>query len=183
MGASLNRFSSDAFAGRRMQVVNMTGRKDQIDIRLAHAGDIPALVPVINQAFAIEKFLDGTRTDEERLAATLREGIILLAERNGQLLACVYVELRGERAYFGMLAVDPKQQGQGLGRLMTDAAEQYGRNHSCKYMDISVLSLRPELLPFYRNLGYQETGTEGFRPSRPLKGNVTCHCIVMSKPL
>ena len=161
----------------------MAGRKDPIDIRPAHSGDIPALVSVINQAFAIEKFLDGTRTDEERLAATMREGILLLAERDGQTLACVYVELRGERAYFGMLAVDPARQGQGLGRLMTDAAEQYGRNHPCKYMDISVLSLRPELLPFYRNLGYQETGTEEFQPSRPLKGNVSCHCIVMSKPL
>jgi ribosomal protein S18 acetylase RimI-like enzyme len=161
----------------------MNGRKDQINIRPAHAGDILALVSVINQAFAIEKFLDGTRTDEERIGATMREGILLLAEREGQTLACVYVELRGERAYFGMLAVDPNQQGQGLGRLMTGAAEQYGRNHSCKYMDIGVLSLRPELLPFYRNLGYQETGTEDFRPSRPLKGKASCNCIVMSKPL
>jgi ribosomal protein S18 acetylase RimI-like enzyme len=161
----------------------MTGHKDQIDIRHARSGDIPALVSVINQAFAIEKFLAGTRTDEERLAATMREGILLLAERDGQTLACVYVELRGERAYFGMLAVDPNQQGQGLGKLMTDAAEQYGRNPSCKCMGIGVLSLRPELLPFYRNLGYQETGTEEFRPSRPLQGKVSCHCIVMSKPL
>jgi hypothetical protein len=50
-------------------------------------------------------------------------------------------------------------------------------------MDISVLSLRPELLPFYRNLGYSETGTEDFHPTRPLKAGVSCHCIVMSKPL
>jgi hypothetical protein len=40
---------------------------------------------------------------------------------------------------------------------MTAAAEEFGHNHACKHMDISVLSLRPELLLFYRNLGYSET--------------------------
>ncbi len=154
-----------------------------VTIRTANVGDRPALIPIINKAFAIEAFVDGTRTDEEHLSATMRKGDLLMAERDGQAVACVYVELRGERAYFGMLAVDPAQQGQGLGRLMTSAAEQYGRNHDCKHMDISVLSLRPELLPFYRNLGYSESGTADFHPSRPLKAGVQCHCIVMSKPL
>jgi hypothetical protein len=30
--------------------------------------------------------------------------------------------------------------------------------------------LRLELLPFYRNLGFSETGTEEFQPSRQQKG-------------
>ena len=161
----------------------MPHRVDQVTIRTATAADLPALIPLINRAFAIETFLDGTRTDKERLSAILHKGDLLLAERDGQPLACVYIELRGERAYFGMLAVDPAQQGQGLGRSMTTAAEQYGRNRGCKHMDIGVLSLRPELLPFYRNLGYSETGTEEFQPTRPLKPGVSCHCIVMAKPL
>jgi hypothetical protein len=50
-------------------------------------------------------------------------------------------------------------------------------------MDITVLSLRTELPPFYRKLGYVETGAEEFRTSRPLKDGVQCHCIVMSKAL
>jgi hypothetical protein len=50
-------------------------------------------------------------------------------------------------------------------------------------MDIAVLSLRHELPPFYRTLGYVETGTEQFHPSRPLRPAVECHCIIMSKPL
>ncbi len=158
-------------------------RPDQIAIRIAKASDLLALIPLINRAFSIETFLDGTRTDEEHLSAIMRKGDVLVAECDEQAVACVYVVLRGERAYFGMLAVDPGQQGKGLGRLMTTAAEQYGRKRACKHMDISVLSLRPELLPFYRNLGYSETGIEEFLPSRPLKGGVECHCIVMSKTL
>jgi N-acetylglutamate synthase-like GNAT family acetyltransferase len=156
---------------------------NQVTIRTANKHDLPRLVPLINQAFAIETFLDGTRTDEQRLSATMDKGDFLIAERNGQALACVYVEPRGERAYFGMLAVDPPQQGKGLGKLMTAAAEQYGRDQACKRMDISVLNLRPELLPFYRALGYSESGTEEFHPPRRLVGDIACHCILMSKPL
>lgn len=156
---------------------------DRITIRTAGAEDAPVLVSLINKAFAVERFIDGTRTDEERLAETMRKGNVLVAERVGRAVACVYVELRGERAYFGMLAVDPAQQHQGLGKLMTTAAEDFGRKHGCKHMDITVLSLRPELPPLYRKLGYSETGAEEFHPARPLKAGVQCYCIVMSKPL
>ena len=169
-------------SARRLDEV-VTDRMDQIRIRAAGADDLPVLIPLINKAFAVEEFIDGARTDEERLSATLRSGEILIAELDGRALASVYVELRGERAYFGMLAVDPAQQGRGFGKYMTEAAEKYARDHGCKFMEINVLSLRPELLRFYQKLGYRETGTEEFKPSRPLKGRVACHCIVMSKVL
>jgi hypothetical protein len=50
-------------------------------------------------------------------------------------------------------------------------------------MDLTVLSLRPELPPLYRKLGYTETGVEEFRPGRAFIGASGCHCIVMSKEL
>jgi len=82
-----------------------------------------------------------------------------------------------------MLAVHPFHQGKGWGRIMVEAAENYFRERNCTTVDMHILSLRPELPPFYRKLGYQETGIEVFRPSRPIKGGVECHCIVMSKSL
>jgi len=158
--------------------------KHDLEIRIATAGDVPAMIPVVNAAFSVEAFIDGTRTDEERMSEMMRKGDFLLAERgSGGVAACVYTELRGERGYFGMLAVDPAEQGSGLGRRMVQSAEDYCRERGCKFMDITVLNLRPELPPFYRKLGYVETGTEEFRPSRPLKDGIECHCIVMSKAL
>jgi hypothetical protein len=44
-----------------------------IRIRLATDDDRPRLIPLINAAFAIETFLEGTRTDEERLATMMRK--------------------------------------------------------------------------------------------------------------
>ena len=153
-------------------------------IRVATNADKTAVVEMTNGAFAIETFLTGLRTDEERLTEMMKKGIFLVAhDRSGQLLASVYVEVRARRSYFGMLAVDPAHQGAGLGRMMVRAAEDYCRGRGCNRVDLSVLSLRPELLPFYRKLGYVETGSEEFRPWRPLKSGVECHCILMSKTL
>ena len=165
------------------QTTDMSTEHD-LRIRLATSADRAAMIPMVNAAFAVEAFLDGTRTDEERMSELMRKGDFLLAERDsGRVAACVYTEVRGERGYFGMLAVDPAEQGSGLGRCMVQAAEDRCRERGCKFMDITVLNLRPELPPFYRKLGYAETATEEFHPSRPLKEGVECHCIVMSKPL
>src|SRR3954462_12770004 len=138
-------------------------------IRVATPADMPAMIRIVNAAFAIEDFLDGTRTDEQRMAEMMKKGTFFVAERAGNIVASVYSEMRGERAYFGMLAVDPSQQGTGPGRKMIDAAENYSRENGAKVIDIAVLNLRPELPPRYRKFGYVETGTEEFKPSRPLK--------------
>ena len=49
-------------------------------VRLATEADRPRLIPLINSAFAIETFLEGTRTDEECLAGMMQKGTILAAE-------------------------------------------------------------------------------------------------------
>jgi ribosomal protein S18 acetylase RimI-like enzyme len=155
-----------------------------VSVRTASAADVPAIISLANAAFAIETFLEGARTDQERMAEMMQSGALLLAEdAQGTILASVYIELRGDRGYFGMLAVDPARQGSGLGRLMTAAAEDYCRQRGCKHMDLTVLTLRPELPGLYRKLGYAETRREPFLPPRKLKPGAECECIVMSKAL
>jgi ribosomal protein S18 acetylase RimI-like enzyme len=156
-------------------------------IRLATPADIPALVKMINAAFAIEEFLEGTRTDAAHLAAAMKQGQILLIENpQGQLLASVYSEQRGDRGYLGMLAVSPGAQGSGLARRLVEAVEDRFRRAGLAAIEISVLSLRPELLPIYRRFGFVETAIEPFLYPRTFKDGDTgaaCHCIVMTKSI
>lgn len=156
----------------------------EITIRTATRNDDSAIIPLVNAAFVVEDFLEGTRTDAERLAKSMETGKFLVAENAaGKLVAAVYVEVNGERGYFGMLAVDPSLQGKGLGRKMIEAAEIYLRAAGCHYVDIKVLSLRKGLPDYYRQFGYVETGSEEFHPSRPFKPGIECHCIAMAKRL
>ncbi|HZR29146.1 MAG TPA: GNAT family N-acetyltransferase [Terriglobales bacterium] len=172
-------------------VLMMSQSSSQIRIRVATAADVAAIIAIVNAAFSIETFIDGTRTDEERMAELMRTGGFLVAEDgaehqgegSGRIVAAVYTELRGERGYFGMLAVNPARQGSGLGRRMIEAAEDYLRQHGCKHVDIIVLSPRADLPPFYHKLGYLEIRREAARTSRPLKEGVECHGIIMSKAL
>jgi ribosomal protein S18 acetylase RimI-like enzyme len=153
-------------------------------IRVATAADRVRLIPLINAAFVVEHFIEGTRTDEARLAAMMQKGEILMGEdHEGRLLCSVYIEPRSKRGYLGMIAVDPAHQGKGLARQLAQAAEDRLRSFGCEAVDLTVLSLRPELPPVYRRLGYVETGTEPFRDAHRVKPGYECHCIVMSKKL
>ncbi len=153
-------------------------------IRIATTADIPDIVAIVNSAFEVETFLDGTRTDGNNVAGMMQKGEFLLMEdASGHLLASVFVELHGDRGYSGMFAVESSRQSMGLGRAMVEVVEDHCRNHGCKFLDIKVLSPRTKLPPFYRSLGYVETGVEEFRISRPLKDGIECHFILMSKTL
>jgi predicted N-acetyltransferase YhbS len=155
-----------------------------LHISPATGADSPRLISLINSAFSIETFCEGTLTDDVRLAAMMNKGKILVAQTSsGRIVACVYTEVRGARGYLGQLAVDPAHQRAGLGRFIVEAAENHLRRQGCDAVDITVLNLRPELPPIYRRYGFIETGTEEFHPSVPLKPGVECHCIVMSKKL
>jgi ribosomal protein S18 acetylase RimI-like enzyme len=150
----------------------------------ATVADIPSIVRVVNAAFEVETFIEGNRTDEAQVAQLLESGTFIVARQSsGDVVAAIYTEVRGDRGYFGMLAVDPACQGTGLGRAMVDAAEQQLREQGCCYVDITVLNLRPELLPFYRKLGYVESGTLPYQKPHLLKAGVECVQIVMAKPL
>ena len=152
--------------------------------RLASSEDAPRLIAMINAAFSIEDFLEGTRTDETRLAVMMEKGSILIAEDNGgNLVGSVYFELRGRRGYLGMLAVDPARQGHGLSRRLVEEAEGLLRASGCDEVEIIVLNMRPDLLPIYRRFGFVEEGTMDFTPSRTLKPGVECHGIIMVKKL
>ena len=149
-------------------------------VRRAEASEAETIVRVINAAFlpAESFFIDGDRIDLPQVRAHFARGVFLVTDDLG---GCVYVEVRGERAYFGLLSVDPARQKAGIGKKLIVAAEEYARQHGCRVMDIRVVNLRVELPPFYRTLGYTETGTEPFPADSPTK--LPCHFVCMSKPL
>jgi|SRR5271169_2790808 ribosomal protein S18 acetylase RimI-like enzyme len=156
---------------------------DEIKIRWAEARDAADIVRLINVAFRAAEsfFVEGDRISAESLQPMLDKGNFLLAEDRAGLIGCVLVELRGERAYFGLLAVDPAQQHRGLGRRLVDEAENHARAAGCRVMDLRIVNVRAELPTFYRRLGYVETGTEPF--PEDVKTKLPCHFVVMSKAL
>ena len=154
-----------------------------MQIRVAEVRDEEAIVSVINAAFRrAENFLiDRDRVDLEALRELWCKGKFLVTDDNGSLEGCVYVELRGDRSYLGLLAVDPRLQRVGLGSTLMIAAEDYCAKAGSRFMDLQIVNLRQENHAFYRRRGYVETGTAPFPPD--LNPKLPCHFVKMSKPL
>jgi GNAT superfamily N-acetyltransferase len=140
-------------------------------LRDATLEDTDAIVALVESAYRGESgrrgwttesdLLDGRRTDAQAVAEILRhvDSCILLAERSGQPVASCHVQRLGEAAYFGMFAVDPGQQGNGLGKWMLAAAERVARERWHSHaMLMTVIEQRPELLAWYARRGYRPTG-------------------------
>ena len=155
----------------------------QSSIRTATSVDAPQITAVINAAFRIAEgfFIDGNRITQAEVEESLTKGAFLLAETDGKLNGCVYVEMRGERSYLGLLSVDPNTQQSGLGSRLMIEAERYCRERGSHSMDILIVSLREDLPAFYQKRGYAENGTTPFPEDVPTK--IPCHFINMSKPL
>jgi predicted N-acetyltransferase YhbS len=157
--------------------------RDSITIRTAAADDVPRIVALLNSAFAMERaFIDRDRTSAAEIAQYLGIGTFFVVDagEGGVLASCMYLEQRGDRLYLGMLAVNPAQQGHGLGRQMMAAAESHAASLGCRAIDIRIVDRRTELPPFYRALGFVDNGTEPFVDPLLTK---PCHFIRMVKEL
>lgn len=148
----------------------------------AAAADTEALVRLINAAFLVERFfIEGDRIDAETVRKLMGIGQFVIAHDDGGISACVYIEPRGNRAYLGLLSVDPTRQRSGLGSRMMAAAEDHARASGIHHMDLRIVNLRQGLPEFYGRLGYVVTGESPVSPD--VKTKQPCHFINMSKAL
>ena len=102
--------------------------------RTATADDAQAIAGLINEAFLVEAFFKiGDRTSAAEILQLMREGEFIVLEDDAVpvpspwMAGCVYLTCHGDRAYFGMLSIDPARQRKGFGRRLIDAAEARAR--------------------------------------------------------
>lgn len=164
-----------------------------IEYRIADKSDAEVVAALVNSAYRGESshqgwtteadILGGQRTDSEQILKMILnpQAIILLSylnnsenEKNNQaLVGCCFLENIAEArtAYFGMFAISPKIQAAGIGKKMIAYAEQFVRDHwgAC-FMEMTVITLRKELIDWYERRGYQFTGELREFPGDPAFG-------------
>ncbi|WP_304455094.1 GNAT family N-acetyltransferase [Nocardiopsis sp. YSL2] len=144
--------------------------------RDATPADVPALVDLVNSCYRGDSskqgwtteadLLDGQRVDADGMGALLdrSDTRLLVAEADGDLVACCELRRDGEDAYFGMFSVRPGRQGGGLGRIVLAEAERSAvADWGSRRMRMMVIRQRTELIAWYERRGYKATGnTEPF---------------------
>ncbi|MGZ3925246.1 MAG: GNAT family N-acetyltransferase, partial [Flavisolibacter sp.] len=70
-----------------------------------------------------------------------------------------------------MLSVSPEIQAQGIGKKLLKAADQHAKNNNCSVIEMTVISVRHELIAWYERNGYHKTSKKEPFPNDGRFGN------------
>ncbi len=141
-------------------------------ITKAGVDDAYQLVQLLNSAYRGETSKHGwtteanliagdRRTDEASVIDVLKQpGSVLLkcTDEQNNIIGCVNLQKHDQKLYLGMLAVSPLSQSGGIGKQLINAAEQHAKEVDCSIIYMTVISVRTELIDWYKRHGYTETG-------------------------
>ncbi len=144
---------------------------ERVRVLPASPAEVAAIVQLVNQAYRPTAagggwtheaaLISGSRTDAKQVNGlmALPDSIVFIGLQGLAVAACVHIEKNADDCRIGLLAVDPAQQGAGIGKQLLAHAENYARSHwDTKTFSMVVLSARSELIAFYERRGYQKTG-------------------------
>lgn len=141
-------------------------------IVVASINDIPSLVQLLNKAYRGDDSRQGwtteahliagdVRTDESSVKEVIEQDksvMLKYLDEAQEIIGCVNLQQHDDRIYLGMFAVSPQLQGGGVGKKLLKAAEEFARQKNCRSLYMTVISVRSELIDWYKRHGYIDTG-------------------------
>ena len=136
----------------------------------ATIADIPSLNQLINSAYRGESskkgwtteanILEGKRTTEDELIEIIQDqkNTILKYSENNEIIGCVLLVEKEDELYLGMLTVSPELQNSGIGKKLMQQAEIYASDLGLSKIVMTVISVREELISWYKRKGFVDTG-------------------------
>ncbi|MEC5167250.1 ribosomal protein S18 acetylase RimI-like enzyme [Flavobacterium sp. PL11] len=158
-------------------------------ITIATEKDSSSLNKLINSAYRGESskkgwtteayLLEGLRTTEQELKGIIssEKNTILKFIESNALIGCVLLIEKQEQLYLGMLTVSPDLQNSGIGKKLLQHAEVFSTERGLSKIVMTVISVRSELISWYKRNGYRDTG---LRESFPADG---IHISISEQPL
>lgn len=132
--------------------------------------DVSTLNKLINSAYRGESskkgwtteanILEGKRTTEDELIEIIQhqKNTILKYSENNQIIGCVLLKENKNELYLGMLTVSPELQNSGVGKKLMQQAEVFAADLGLSKIVMTVISVREELISWYKRHGYADTG-------------------------
>ncbi|OXA65459.1 GNAT family N-acetyltransferase [Flavobacterium aquidurense] len=147
--------------------------------------DIPSLNLLINSAYRGETskkgwtteahLLEGKRTTEEELKAIILDSknTFLKFTENDKIIGSVLLVEKEHQLYVGMLTVSPELQNSGIGKQLLAEAENHAATLGLSTLSMTVVSVRAELIAWYKRHGYEDTGEREPFPSSDIHINIS----------
>lgn len=135
-------------------------------VRQAKPSDAPALVRLIHELEhglseeEVRKNLTALKKlGETPLVATLDGKVVGLCGISSR----VVVHRPAPLGRITALAIAKEVQGQGIGRMLVEAAEAWMRKRGCQLVEVTSNDRRTEAHAFYRHMGYERTSIRFFK--------------------
>jgi ribosomal protein S18 acetylase RimI-like enzyme len=167
-------------------------------ITIATLEDVTALEKLINSAYRGEtskqgwtteaNLLEGKRITEDELIEIIenKDNTMLKFTESNVIIGCVLLVNKGRKLYLGMLTVSPELQNSGVGKKLLQEAEAHALALNLPKIVMTVISIREELIAWYKRHGYQDTGVREPFPLNDTDAIIASHpleFIVMEKIL
>ena len=146
-----------------------------LQFRQATDSDAQSIVDLVNSGYRGDAsragwtteadYLVGARTDANEVRALIasRDTAILLCLMGDELVGSVHLQHIVDAAYLGMFVVKPSLQGQGIGKHFLQVSEAFVQKEwQVRRIQMTVITLRHELIAYYERRGYRRTGI--FKP-------------------
>ena len=132
----------------------MTGRAAQMEIRSFIEDDRHEIVALWQRCGLVVPQNDPHRDIDLKL--DFQGHLFLVGLIDGTIVATVMAGYEGHRGWINYLAVDPSNQGQGLGRRIMAEAEQRLLDLGCPKINLQVRTSNTKVIRFYQSLGFQQ---------------------------
>jgi len=80
--------------------------------------------------------------------------LFLVGELNGEIVASVMGGYEGHRGWINYLAVSPRHQRKGYGRLIMEAVELAIAQKGCPKINLQIRAGNTDIAAFYQSIGY-----------------------------
>ena len=131
---------------------------DELHLRPATAADAPRLTDVVQAAYGhyVERIGGPPRPLLDDYDEVVRRHAVTVAERDGEIVGLIVLVDDAEGFSVDNVAVDPADQGGGVGGVLLAHAEAEGRRRGVDAIHLLTHELMTENLELYAYLGYTE---------------------------
>ena len=141
-----------------VQAVEGTAGASGPSLRPATAADAPRLTELVQSAYGhyVERLGGPPRPMSDDYAEVIRRNSVTVAERDDVPVGLIVLGVDDEGFFIDNVAVDPKQQGRGVGRALLEHAEAVARREGFDSIYLYTHELMSENLALYSRAGYVE---------------------------
>jgi len=127
-----------------------------MELRVFNSDDTEAVIELWKRAGLTRPWNDPHKDIERKMLVQPELFLLAVNESNGAIYGSVMAGYDGHRGWVNYMAVDPAQQGRGIGRQLMSRVNELLLAMGCCKINLQVRDDNCDAQAFYRSLGFSD---------------------------